>query len=185
MVIYSNALDSFLKENDFIAKPLDSNTQYVVGAVYWDSYWEKTYKVQSTSYVTKKFLQNEQTDTVDSVVYLEQVTVKFSDGLVRNHNTALDAKNDYLLTAYEVPENFNVFDGEVYSTEQIKLWCVRNKKSHAAYVLFNAHLKQDSKMRLVPHRVYRLSYDEQKKQVSVMRARNTSKNEENFEGSKT
>ncbi len=182
MVIYSNALDSFLKENDFIAKPLDSNTQYVVGAVYWDSYWEKTYRVQNASYVTKKFLQDEQTNTV---VYLEQVTVQFSDGVVRSHSTPLDTKKDYLLTEYKVPENFNVFDCGLYSTEQIKLWCIRNKKSHAAYALFNTHLKQDSKMRLVPHRMYRLSYDEQKKQISVVRARNTDKNSEQTEGSKT
>jgi len=182
MVIYSNALDSFLKKNDFIAKPLDSNTQYVVGAVYWDSYWEKAYRVQNASYVTKKFLQDDQ---INTVVYLEQVTVQFSDGVVRSHSTALDTKKDYLLTKYEVPENFNVFDGGLYSTEQIKLWCVRNKKLHTAYVLFNAHLKQDSKMRLVPHRMYRLSYDGQKKKISVIRARNTDKNSEQTESSKT
>lgn len=185
MVIYSSALDNFLKENDFVAKPLDSNTQYVVGAVYWDSYWETTYRVQNTSYVTKKFLQDAQANTVDSVVYLEQVTVQFSDGVVRSHSTTLDTKKDYLLTEYEVPENFNVFDGELYSTEQIKLWCIRNKKLYPAYVLFNTHLKQDSKMRLVPYRMYRLSYDERKKQISVVRARNTDKNSEQTRGLKT
>lgn len=63
---------------------------YVVGKVYWCSYWQKYYAVMETNYEKHGRYQ-----------HLVSVTVQWEDGETGKHCTALDGLRDYelILTA--------------------------------------------------------------------------------------
>lgn len=112
-ICYSYELDKLVRALEFVPYKLKRNANYEVGKIYWCSYWSKWYKVLA--------------------VNGRDVTIKWQDGKIATHSTALDTQRDYELRPFESlvasglePKEFiRAFevDRDSYTAAEIKALC--------------------------------------------------------------
>lgn len=84
-IYYSYELDKLVKAFQFVPYKLKRNANYEVGKTYWNSYWQKWYKVLGVNGT--------------------HVKVLWQDGKIAEHCTSLNIKRDYLLKTFESFDN--------------------------------------------------------------------------------
>lgn len=112
-IYYSYELDKLVRALEFVPYKLKRNANYEVGKTYWCSYWSKWYEVLA--------------------VNGREVTIKWQDGKIATHSTALDTRRDYELRPFESlvasglkPKEFiRAFevDRDSYTAAEIKALC--------------------------------------------------------------
>ena len=84
-IYYSYELDKLVKAFQFVPYKLKQNANYEIGKIYWNSYWQKWYKVLEVNGTNIKIL--------------------WQDEKITTHCTLLDIRRDYELKSFESFDN--------------------------------------------------------------------------------
>lgn len=96
-VYYSYDLDKLVKNFQFVPYRLKRNANYEVGKTYWNSYWQKWYKVLEVNGTNVKIL--------------------WQDGKIATHCTSLNTRRDYELKSFESFDNMGTENIEEFRSK--------------------------------------------------------------------
>lgn len=108
-IYYSYELDKLVKAFQFVPYKLKQNANYEIGKIYWNSYWQKWYKVLEVNGTNIKIL--------------------WQDEKITTHCTSLDIRRDYELKSFESFDNIKTENIKEFRS---KYTPINNEKSLSA-----------------------------------------------------
>lgn len=110
-VTYSYRLDQLVKEKKFVPYKLNKFANYEIGKTYWNSYWQKWYKVLDIKPDPRSY---------------NSIKIEWEDGKIAEHGTSLDTRRDYELRPFEFPFVLGspVNGSGSYTAAEIKALCL-------------------------------------------------------------